>query len=307
MDPMFNHLKVLAGLFTITLCRPCMAEGAPATRPSATPATRAGAADLDASLEGELRAQCYEVLVSALADASPWVRVHAAEALVTMKRPGPALTAFRPEAGSSEPQYRIVVWRVLAAAEPDAAQRRKFIARIRKAFLDTHGPDQTHALEALAKLREPIADDAERLCVRAIADGAGPASPFAIWRLAQSADAMAVERLLTLLQANDVTTRFRAAYVLGQLQPLAPTAANALRVALETEPLDSPVRPALRAALSADAARDLARDAHVPPSGRYFAVMRIAEAGTALDYPLIKDLLDDANADLRVAAAYAAL
>jgi dipeptidyl aminopeptidase/acylaminoacyl peptidase len=37
---MSNHLQVLAVVFTIALCRPCMAEGAPATRPSATPAER---------------------------------------------------------------------------------------------------------------------------------------------------------------------------------------------------------------------------------------------------------------------------
>jgi dipeptidyl aminopeptidase/acylaminoacyl peptidase len=37
---MCNHLQVLAVVFTIALCRLCMAEGTPSTRPSTTPAER---------------------------------------------------------------------------------------------------------------------------------------------------------------------------------------------------------------------------------------------------------------------------
>src|SRR4051794_14389298 len=80
------------------------------------------------------RNRCYDVLVAALADASPYVRAHAAEALTTMGRPQPALAAFRPVAETSEPPYRIVVWRVLAAAEPEASQRKHYLERIRQAF-----------------------------------------------------------------------------------------------------------------------------------------------------------------------------
>jgi SSS family solute:Na+ symporter len=247
------------------------------------------------------------VLTRALTDPSPWVRVHAAEALVSVKRPEPALTAFRPKAETTEPQYRIVVWRVLAGAEPEPAQRRRYVERIRAALLDPSGPDQTHAMEALAKLREPAVDDNEHRRVREVADGEGPASPFAVWRLAQSNDATAIERLVKLLGADDATTRARAAYVLGRLRPLPATAAEAVSAALANEPDDSPARPMLRAALGGDAVRALARDAHVPPSGRYFAAIALAENGTAGDYTILTDLLDDPDADVRVGAAYAML
>ena len=43
-------------------------------------------------------------------------------------------------------------------------------------------PDQTHAMEALAKLHEPAADDAELRCVRDVSDGQGQTSPFAVVR-----------------------------------------------------------------------------------------------------------------------------
>ena len=259
-------------------------------------------------LSDELRGRCYEVLTKALDDESKWVCVHAAEALVWLKRPQAALVAFWPKADTTEPQYRVVVWRVLAAAEPEAAQRSHYVERIRAALLDPHGPDQTHAMEALAKLREPAADDAERRRVREVADGEGPASPFAVWRLAQANDATAVDRLMKLLRSNEPTTRARAAYVLGQLQPLpAAAASDALAAALEKELPDSAARVMIHAAQGERAVRALARDTDVAPSGRYFAAMRLAECGTAEDLPVLTRLLNDPDSDVCVGAAYALL
>lgn len=261
----------------------------------------------DRTLNDGMRTRCYDILVDALADTSPWVRVHAAEALVSLKYPEPALAAFRSQAETSEPQYRVVVWRVLAAAEPDPTQRRHYVQRIRQALLDPDGPDQTHAMEALAKLREPAADDAERRRIREVADGGGPASPFAVWRLAQSNDAIAIDRLVELLGADDATTRARAAYVLGRLQPLPASAAEAVSAALAQEPDDSPARPMLRVALGGESTRALAQDAHVAPPGRYFAAMSLAERGTVSDYAILTGLLNDPDSDVRVGAAYAVL
>lgn len=253
------------------------------------------------------RSRCDEVLLAALKDASPWVRVHAAEALTALKRPEPALAAFRPIAHTSEPKYRVVVWRVLAAAESEAGRRREYVERIRQAFLSTNGPDRTHASEALAKLGEPAADDVERRMIEEVAKAAGPESPFALWRIAQSGDATAVDRLAKLLQADDVTTRARAAYVLGRLRPSSRNVADAFSAALAKEPADSPARAMIRAATGADSARVLASDEIVPPSGRYFAAMTLAETGTAGDQTLLAKLLDDPDSDVRVGAAYAIL
>jgi SSS family solute:Na+ symporter len=251
--------------------------------------------------------RCYDVLISALKDESPWVRAHAAEALVLSKRPQPALAAFRPIAETSEPRYRVVVWRILAQAEPEPPERRRYVERIRAALLDRTGPDQTHAMEALAKLHEPCVDDFERRHVHEVAGGGGPASPFAVWRLAQANDPTVVERLVKLLRADDATTRARAAYVLARIGSSSHAATDALATALKSEPADSPARVMLRVAQGPDAARELAKDTQGPPSGRYFAAMYLAEHGAADDGALLGRLLNDSDADVCVAAAYAIL
>jgi len=253
------------------------------------------------------RARCYDVLIAALKDDSQWVRAHAAEALVQSNRPDPALDAFRPLADTAEPKYRVVVWRILAQAEPEAADRRRYIERIRTALLDRDGPDQTHAMEALAKLHEPAADDGERALVRDIADGGGPMSPFAVWRLAQANDPASVERLVKLLRSHDAVTRARAAYVLGRLAPLPQTVTVAIADVLKSERPDSPAHAMLRTAHGPDGAREVAKDIKGLPSGRYLAGMYLAERGTVDDVAMLGQLLDAADPDVRVAGAFALL
>jgi HEAT repeat protein len=265
---------------------------------------RAGEAEPE--LKDEVRSQCFAELVRALKAESPWVRVHAGEALAMLNDPDPALAAFRPQADSSSPPYRIGVWRVLAMAE-GSPRRDEFVERIRRAFLDPDSPDQTHAVEAMAKLNVPFADDVERRRVRDLADGGNATAPFALWRLAQAGDTTAVARLVALLESNDETTRMRAGFILSRLQPLPESAGKALAAALSREPADSLAHPVLRAAGSLDAAREMAQDPHAPPYGRYLATMRLAEMGEARDRAILLPLLDNADPDVRVAAAFAIL
>jgi SSS family solute:Na+ symporter len=252
------------------------------------------------------RTRCFDVLTHALAGESLGVRVHGAEALTSLGRPEPVLEAFRPQAESTEPVTRILVWRVLAAAEPEPAARRKYVERIRAAFVDPASPDRTHAVESLAKLGEPITD-AERPHIRAISDEAGPSSPFALWRLVQAGEADAVARLAERLHSRDDVTRFRSAYVLGQIRSKYPVAEESLAAALATEPPDSSSRPMLFAAASSKTARDLFDDDTTIPSDRYFAAMFLADAGDLSDLPRLAGVLHHHHIDLRVSAAYAAL
>jgi HEAT repeat protein len=249
---------------------------------------------------------CFDVLTRALRDESPGVRVHAAEALTSLGRPGPVLDAFRPMAMSTEPVTRILVWRVLAAAEPKAETRRAYVERIRAALLDPAGPDRTHAMESLAKLNEP-AVGAECRLIREVADDAGPASPFALWRLVQAGEADAVARLAKGFHSRDDVTRFRAAYVLGRIRSKYPVAEELLLGALATEPRDSPSRPMLLAAAGSKTARELLGDENAAPGDRYFAAMILADTGDPSDSPRLAEILRHPHSDLRLSAAYALL
>jgi SSS family solute:Na+ symporter len=267
---------------------------------------RASAEGPAAKLADRERSRCYDVLIRALDDESRIVRVHAADVLIALGRSEVTLTAFRPQATTTEPEYRILVWRVLAAAEPEAEKRRTYVERIRAALLAPSSPDPIHAMESLAKLNEPVTD-AERRSVHAVAEGTGPGSPFALWRLAKAGDADALNHLAKLLHSPDWITRFRAAYVLGRLRPAYPVAAPALAAALETEPHDSRARPMMCAAAGGNTARALLDDTKAAAGDRYFAAMFLAESGSPSDYPRLTALLDDPSSDLRVSGAYALL
>jgi len=251
------------------------------------------------------RTRCHDVLIAALKDESQWVRAHAAEALVQSGRPEPALATFRPLADTAEPKYRVVVWRILARAEPEVAVRQQYVERIRGALLDRDGPDQAHAMEALAKLHEPARDAVERALVHEIADGGGPTAPFAVWRLAQANDPVAADRLVTLLRSTDAVTRGRAAYAMSRDNSLSDTASAAIANARSSEPADSPARAMLGVAQGAEAAREMLSDSQA--SARYAAAMLLAERGAADDRQALTRLLEDPDADVRVATAFALL
>ncbi|HZZ42498.1 MAG TPA: hypothetical protein VFE58_06145 [Tepidisphaeraceae bacterium] len=252
-------------------------------------------------------AACYTHLTAALTDDSPWVRAHAAEFLITLGRPELARAAFEPISETKEPKYRVVVWRILAAATSVASRRKIYTDRIRQVLFDPSGVEQPHAMEALAKLAEPFATDAEHQQVREVADADGPASPFAVWRLSQSGDSTAVDRLIKLLRSSDAIIRSRAAYVLSRLQPLPATANDAISTAIKVEPIDSPAYSLMQVALGPDSARKLVQDNHIPPAGRYFAALSLAEFGTYHDHDLLLPLMRDSDHDVQIAASFALL
>lgn len=253
------------------------------------------------------RSQCLDALADGLRDETLTVRVHAAEALIALHHPETALSTFASLRDTKTPNDRILVWRVLAAAEPEAATRREYVSKIRAALCDDHAPYRTHAMEALAKLNEPIADGLERKVVAAMANVDDSSAPFALWRLAQGGDDAAVKRLAKLLSSRDDITRFRAIYALGRLTEKAAVAKSALAAALGKEPPQSSMRPMLCVANRGDSLREIAADKKLPASDRYFAAMFLADDGHAADIPILKPLLEDSTRDVRIAAAYALL
>jgi hypothetical protein len=234
-----------------------------------------------------------------------WVGIHAAEVLIALGHPEPARRAFEAQAESSEPRYRVGVWRVLAHCHPDETWRAAYAARIRVALIDGRSPDRVHALEALAKLADPIRMDLERHVVLEMS-GDPAVAPFALWRLAQEKDPTAGKRLIALLANTDEVARARAAYVIARLPDVRASAASALAAALAKEPADSPAYAALAAATGRDASRRLIPTGRTP-AVRYTAAAALADDGTPADRDVLDPLLANPDEDVRVAAAFALL
>ena len=79
-----------------------------------------------------LRPQALRVLRTAMESEQRWIKVHAAEALLSLNEPRDVARTFEIElaANGGEPQYRIGIWRVLAQAARSDRQREPWIAKI---------------------------------------------------------------------------------------------------------------------------------------------------------------------------------
>lgn len=244
------------------------------------------------------------ILQDGLAQRGTWLSVHVAEYLVSLGNPQPVRAAFAPQAESAPPPFRIGVWRVLALSAATPQAHDDYVQRMRHVLLDANASDRLHAMEALAKIAAPITSDSERLYVRKSAASGDGSAPFALWRLALDGDATSLDHLANLLKSPDSTTRFRAAYVLGRLRPLAKRPAQALADALKHEPHDSLAWPAIASASGGQPLVELAASADV--AARRLAAATLAQQGDA-DRSLLEKLSRDDDLDVRMAAAFALL
>jgi len=104
----------------------------------------------------ELRERAVKTLRDAMDTEPRWVKVHAAEHLLSLGYPQEVASTFMREleAFENEPEYRIGIWRVLARAAISPEERESWVSKIKSAYLNEEGPDRLHASETLAKLNE---------------------------------------------------------------------------------------------------------------------------------------------------------
>ncbi len=308
----------------------CVASGLAAT---------ARAAESTGRLDDRDREGLVDLLREALHESRGWVRIHAAEALlwhgyteeVAAAFSGEAKTNFG-EAGTSEPERRIGIWRVLARAAEGPQGRQEYVEQIRRALRDPEGPDRVHAAEALAKLNVTLTPE-DRQAAEQLSGSADLAiAAFPLWLLAESGEMAARPRLLELLRADDPIARLRAADGLRHLKHSLTSAERAAIVrAATSEPDDSPAKVYLAgtawlimpagangsvSGVARETLGDVLRARAVEGSAgeRYAAVMAIAEGGTSVspdgtkgDVRRLRELLDDGDTDVRLAAAHALL
>jgi hypothetical protein len=267
-----------------------------------------------------LRTQAVGVLRTTLADEEKWIKVHAAEALLSLGYPQGVTQRFEIELASKggEPEYRIGIWRVLAQAAPGDRQREPWVRKIVAAFLDVNGPDRVHAAETLAKLgyrarARTKETDAFELAGQA---GRGPLAANARWILTNNGRIEGTTRLAELLDSDDLATRADAAYGIRQLPKLSAAGWKILTAAVAKAPRDDGARIYLIGAALVHAPLDQKADFKTDlltyiRSGtndeKYEACAVLARAGGTEDLPLLVELLDNGTPDVRVAAAHAIL
>jgi len=271
------------------------------------------------AIDAAVRDQALQVLHQALETQARWVKVHAAEALLTIDDRDAVSAAFDRELAGhgSEPEYRIGIWRVLAQAADADARRDQWVRKIVGAFSDTGGPDRLHASETLGKLGYRPRDSETTAFEQAAQTGPGPLAANALWVLANGRRPGAEARLVDLLASRDEATRGAAAYAVRYLTALSPASRDKLRNAAATADGDSlATASVVGAAFVHAAAKEKARlrgaltryartgDADT----RSEVCAALGAAGDAADVALLKSLLDrDANVDVRVSAARAVL
>lgn len=274
-----------------------------------------------AALAGpDLRDRALAVLRGALAEPPGWEKIHAAEALLTLKYGAGVTEAIERDlqAVGDRPQYRIGLWRMRALAEREPARRQPWLDRIRAALFDPQGPDRVHAAEALAKLRYQPRDAAElqRLqeTARTATDGV---AVYTQWALANAGRPEAVRTLDGMLDSKDSVERCRAAYALGRLEGLNAETRKKLAAAADCEPAGSEARVYLLGSALAQAGgpedamplkaslRRLALEGD--KANKYAAATALADHGGADDLPILAQLLAHEILDVRVSAARAIL
>jgi len=262
--------------------------------------------------------KALSLLRSSLQREDRWIKVHAAESLLFLGYSKGIRQAFEFELSSkgAEPKYRIGIWRVLAQAAPDAAEREQWMSKMRAAFLDPAGPDRLHAAEALAKLGYRVQDreaDAFKL-ISEISDDRLAANTR--WILANSGELDCQLSLADLLESKEAAARFNTAYALRHLSHLSAPAEEKLHAALSKEPANSNGRIYMISAVLVHTPPNQQKQikaellSHVKTGDqavKYEICAALAKVGWKEDLLVLCSLLDDTNSDVRVGAASAVL
>lgn len=266
-----------------------------------------------------IREHSVRAMRDALREGEKWVKVHAAEFLISLDYRSAIREQFATQRSryETEPAYRIGIWRVLARLDRhDKTASEVSVNKIVQAFLDETAPDRVHAVESLAKLHYEPTDSVRRALEVFAQDGPDAGRAYAWWVLLNQGDRRAEAALTDALADHDVRLRQTAAYVLRHQAVVSKSTSTALQTALAKEPVESLARPYLLTATyrHADAARYGAQLqsellellAQGSASAQYEVTRLAADVGDTWSTEL-RSLLRESNtsADVKASAAHA--
>ena len=121
----------------------------------------AQAADDPLRVTAALRDRSISAIRQALDREHRFVKVHAAEYLLSLGYAQGVKEAFTKELQKhgDELQYRVGIWRVLARCDTHGPEQSEWTGKIREVLRNPSAPDRVHAAETLAKLGCRIGDD----------------------------------------------------------------------------------------------------------------------------------------------------
>jgi len=219
-------------------------------------ALSARAAAENPTAPAELRVQAEDRIKAALKREQKWVKVHAAEFMLSLGYSELVRDTFSAELKlhEHEPQYRVGIFRVLAKAAPNDRTRAAYQDRIAEIFVNRDAPDRLHAIEAIAKLGIRVPDESQgrsatdlmRALTREVhataADVSSPMRVYALWVLANSKLPGAEAALAHCLESAALDDRLNAAYALRFQQSVQPETLSALKSAALAEKPGSAAR-----------------------------------------------------------------
>ncbi|QNL51556.1 hypothetical protein H8S90_08290 [Olivibacter sp. SDN3] len=201
--------------------------------------------------------RCRSDLIQLLHDEQGWIKVHAAEYLLQLGeyREGIASVFHKEDSLYGDvPAYRIGIWRVLAQTDNEEI-RSSYLGRIKAVFYDTSANDRLHAIETLAKLREPLSLK-DSLVSEALQSRLVPMMLYTKWNAAyhsvdmqrQVSDELAM-MLLDGKSRLSVDEQKTACYVIRQLDRLSIKCWQALHDFALSELSNSPIKVTLYSTL----------------------------------------------------------
>lgn len=294
-----------------------------------------------AGVPDSLRNQSIVQLESALQTGTRFVKVHAAEYLLSLSQDHSKAIrkTFIAEEKlyGTEPKYRLGIWRVMAQAEPE--NKKFWVDKIFTVYRDKSASDRLGGAESLAKLTiSPFAEE-PAITWEILKGEATPLSAFTLWAASvgiTDRDSIWNNRntLLNLIPRTQKSNYIRsiAAVALNRLGGLDGGQWHSLRQVADAEPDTSAAKIYLLSSAYVTAPEDSVNTVNYQrirkelletsessnKDIRYELATALSKKGGPSDLELLSSLLNnknpipdqaggDMNADVRIAAAYAIL
>ena len=255
----------------------------------------------------------------ALAEEERWVKVHAAEHLLGLDYSQGVLEEFNKELEKhgDVPQYRIGIWRVMALGTNQKKARVAWIEKIKAVALDAKAADQEHAMETLGKLGVVI-DDKKigpfRVGLAPIFQAAKKTDRsmgvYAQWVLVNSGQDEGAVKLAEYLDSPDAELRNTAAFVFSYLKSISPAVKDKIAATADKEPTVALITAAALHGPKDQRDKRLQQLVEYTKTGsaseQRWAALGLARAGKKSHVPVLLDLVGFSDADLQIAASYAA-